>query len=108
MSNVQIVTLDRASDTAALEDYTSSYNMRGVTVELTVAVRPAALIRTVTASLPDGTPSSRLRCCGCGVCAVMHNMLYMLPTLCPMHAIVNMTEHCRLFAWRPLPTVRSL
>ena len=51
-SSVQIVTLDRAADAAALEDYTSSYNMRGVTVELTVVVRPATLVRTVTASLP--------------------------------------------------------
>ena len=63
MPNVQIVTLDRAADAAALEDYSSSYNMRGITVELTVVVRPATLIRTVTASLPTDAqlPAALLR-----------------------------------------------
>ena len=63
MSSVQIVTLDRAADAAALEDYTSSYNMRGITIELTVVVRPATLIRTVTASLPTDAqlPAALLR-----------------------------------------------
>ena len=63
MSSVQIMTLDRAADAAALEDYSSSYNMRGVTVELTVVVRPATLIRTVTASLPTDAqlPAALLR-----------------------------------------------
>ena len=57
------MTLDRAADAAALEDYTSSYNMRGITVELTVVVRPATLIRTVTASLPTDAqlPAALLR-----------------------------------------------
>ena len=57
------MTLDRAANAAALDEYTSSYNMRGITVELTVAVRPATLIRTVTASLPTDAelPAALLR-----------------------------------------------
>jgi len=59
----QLVTLDRAADAAALEDYTCSHSMRGVAVELVVAVRPAALVRTVTASLPSDAalPAALLR-----------------------------------------------
>jgi hypothetical protein len=59
----QLVTLDRAADAAALEDYTCSHSMRGIAVELSVAVRPAALVRTVTASLPSDAalPAALLR-----------------------------------------------
>lgn len=48
---MQLVTLDRAANASLLEDFTSSYNVRGITVELTVVVRRAALVRTVTTSL---------------------------------------------------------
>ncbi|KAK9822452.1 hypothetical protein WJX81_001815 [Elliptochloris bilobata] len=59
----ELVMLDRAANAAALEDYTSSFSMRGITVELTLVVRPAALIRTVTTSLPTNAalPAALLR-----------------------------------------------
>ena len=60
---MQLVTLDRAANASLLEDFTSSYNMRGITVELTVVVRRAALVRTVTTSLVSDAalPAALLR-----------------------------------------------
>jgi len=82
----QLVTLDRAADAAALEDYTCSHSMRGVAVELAVAVRPAALVRTVTALLPSDAalPAALLRArpalAASGPDHSLHVML--LPCLC--------------------------
>lgn len=57
------MTLDRAANASLLEDFTSSYSMRGITVELTVVVRRAALVRTVTTALASDAalPAALLR-----------------------------------------------
>ena len=60
---MQLVTLDRAANASLLEDFTCSYNVHGITVELTVVVRRAALVRTVTTSLVSDAalPAALLR-----------------------------------------------
>lgn len=57
------MTLSRAANGTALEDYASSYNMRGIAVEVLVVVRPMALVRTVSTTLTSDAalPAALLR-----------------------------------------------
>ena len=49
---LQLVTLDRGRDMLAMEEYNSSFSMRGVCVELTAVVRPRCLVKTLTTAYP--------------------------------------------------------
>ncbi len=50
----QLVTIDRAKDMEGMEDYNSSFSMKGICVELTVVVRPRCLVKTLTTAYPVG------------------------------------------------------
>jgi hypothetical protein len=57
----QVVTLDRAKDMQAVEDYGCSFSMKGICVELTVVVRPRCLVRTAGAAfLSDAAMPAKL------------------------------------------------
>jgi FAD/FMN-containing dehydrogenase len=57
----QLVTIDRGTDQDAMEEYNSSYNMKGIAVELTIVVRPRVLVKTlVTAYKTDDSLPSKL------------------------------------------------
>ena len=48
----QLVTIDRGTDMEGMEEYNSSFSMKGICVELTVVVRPRCLMKTLTTAYP--------------------------------------------------------
>ena len=57
------MTIDRASDPAAMEEYNSSFSLKGVCVEVCACVRPRMLVKTLTTAYATGanTPATIMR-----------------------------------------------
>lgn len=84
------MTIDRARDMLAMEEYNSSFSMKGVCVELTVVVRPRCLVKTLTTAYPtDASLPGKLlqvRQCTLATSSFVQSAPCTIPALLMIHA----------------------